>query len=35
VVRLPEKVIGDEEANRLLREEDGGYRPEFQIPKAV
>jgi hypothetical protein len=30
-----QQVIGDEEANRLLREEDRGYRHGFQIPKNV
>ena len=30
-----EQVIGDEEANRLLREEDRGYRKGFQIPEKV
>ncbi len=30
-----QQVTGDEEANRLLREEDRGYRKGFQIPKNV
>ncbi len=30
-----EQVIGDNEANRLLREADRGYRPGFQIPDKV
>ena len=30
-----QQVTGDEEANRLLREEDRGYRHGFQIPKNV
>jgi predicted dehydrogenase len=30
-----ERVIGDEEANRLLRDEDRGYRPGFTIPHSV
>ncbi|HLH37590.1 MAG TPA: Gfo/Idh/MocA family oxidoreductase [Bryobacteraceae bacterium] len=28
-----EQVIGDEEANRLLRDEDRGYRKGFEIPR--
>jgi predicted dehydrogenase len=30
-----EQVIGDNEANRMLREDDRGYRPGFQIPDRV
>jgi hypothetical protein len=30
-----EQVIGDEEANRLLRGEDRGYRKPFVIPEKV
>ncbi|MBZ5601957.1 MAG: Gfo/Idh/MocA family oxidoreductase [Acidobacteriia bacterium] len=30
-----ERVIGDEEANRLLREDDRGYRAGFRIPDHV
>jgi predicted dehydrogenase len=30
-----EQVIGDEEANRLLRDEDRGYRTGFTIPESV
>ncbi len=30
-----EQVIGDAEANRLLREEDRGYRAGFKIPEKV
>jgi hypothetical protein len=30
-----EQVIGDKEANRLLREEDRGYRAGFTIPESV
>jgi predicted dehydrogenase len=30
-----QQVTGDEEANRLLREDDRGYRKGFQIPKNV
>ena len=30
-----EQVIGDEEANRLLRDGDRGYRAEFMIPERV
>jgi predicted dehydrogenase len=30
-----EQVIGDAEANRLLREEDRGYRAGFRIPEKV
>jgi predicted dehydrogenase len=30
-----EQVIGDPEANRLLRDEDRGYRPGFTIPESV
>jgi predicted dehydrogenase len=30
-----EQVIGDTEANRMLREADRGYRPGFQIPDNV
>jgi predicted dehydrogenase len=30
-----QQVTGDEEANRLLREEDRGYRKGFEIPKHV
>jgi predicted dehydrogenase len=30
-----EQVIGDDEANRLLREEDRGYRAGFKIPDKV
>ena len=32
---LKEEVIGDAEANRLLREADRGYRPGFRIPDKV
>jgi len=30
-----EQVIGDAEANRLLRDADRGYRPGFTIPDKV
>jgi predicted dehydrogenase len=30
-----EQVIGDDEANRLLRDEDRGYRAGFRIPESV
>ena len=30
-----EQVIGDQEANRLLRDEDRGYRHGFTIPESV
>jgi predicted dehydrogenase len=30
-----EEVVGDAEANRLLREADRGYRPGFRIPDKV
>jgi predicted dehydrogenase len=30
-----EQVIGDEEANRLLRGDDRGFRPPFTIPERV
>jgi len=30
-----EQVIGDNEANRMLREADRGYRSGFQIPDKV
>ncbi len=30
-----ERVIGDEEANRLLRDGDRGYRPPFVVPDEV
>jgi predicted dehydrogenase len=30
-----EKVVGDEQANRLLREADRGYRSPFVIPESV
>ena len=30
-----EQVIGDKEANRLLRDEDRGYRHGFTIPESV
>jgi predicted dehydrogenase len=30
-----EQVIGDEEANRMLRDADRGYRPGFTIPDSV
>ena len=30
-----EQVIGDKEANRLLRDEDRGYRAGFTIPESV
>jgi hypothetical protein len=30
-----EQVIGDDEANRLLRDGDRGYRPGFTIPESV
>ena len=30
-----ERVIGDDEANRLLRGEDRGYRAPFTIPESV
>ena len=30
-----EQVIGDQEANRLLRDEDRGYRSGFTIPESV
>jgi hypothetical protein len=30
-----EQVIGDKEANRMLRDEDRGYRPGFTIPEKV
>jgi predicted dehydrogenase len=32
---VTELVIGDAEANRLLREEDRGYRKGFEIPKIA
>jgi len=32
---VKEEVIGDAEANRLLREADRGYRKGFQIPEKV
>ncbi|HUI53498.1 MAG TPA: Gfo/Idh/MocA family oxidoreductase [Bryobacteraceae bacterium] len=32
---VKEEVIGDAEANRLLREEDRGYRKGFTIPQKV
>ncbi|MGH9451465.1 MAG: gfo/Idh/MocA family oxidoreductase, partial [Terriglobia bacterium] len=30
-----EKVIGDDEANLLLRDGDRGYRPPFVVPENV
>jgi hypothetical protein len=30
-----EQVIGDDEANRMLRDADRGYRPGFTIPDKV
>jgi predicted dehydrogenase len=30
-----EQVIGDDEANRLLRDADRGYRPPFVVPEKV
>jgi hypothetical protein len=30
-----EQVIGDDEANRLLRDGDRGYRPPFVVPEEV
>ncbi len=30
-----EQVIGDDEANRMLRDADRGYRPNFTIPDHV
>jgi hypothetical protein len=30
-----EQVIADEEANRLLRGDDRGYRPPFTIPEHL
>jgi hypothetical protein len=30
-----EQVIGDDEANALLREQDRGYRPPFVVPKKL
>jgi predicted dehydrogenase len=30
-----EQVIGDKEADRLLRDDDRGYRPGFTIPESV
>jgi hypothetical protein len=30
-----EQVIGDDEANRLLREADRGYRAPFVVPEEV
>jgi predicted dehydrogenase len=30
-----EQVIGDDEANALLREQDRGYRPPFVVPEQV
>jgi hypothetical protein len=30
-----QKVIGDEEADRLLRGEDRGFRAPFTIPEKV
>jgi len=30
-----QEVVGDDEANRLLREEQRGYRPPFVIPQSV
>ena len=30
-----EQVIGDEEANRMLRSAERGYRPGFRIPEYV
>jgi hypothetical protein len=30
-----EQVIGDAEANRLLRDEDRGYRTPFTVPDKV
>ena len=30
-----ERVIGDEEAERLLRDGDRGYRPPFVVPDEV
>jgi predicted dehydrogenase len=32
---VTEQVIGDPEANRLLRDADRGYRPGFEIPEKV
>ncbi len=32
---VTEQVIGDAEANRLLRDEDRGYRKGFEIPKIA
>jgi predicted dehydrogenase len=32
---VKEEVVGDAEANRLLREADRGYRPGFRIPEKV
>jgi hypothetical protein len=30
-----EQVIGDDEANRLLRDADRGYREPFVVPEKV
>ena len=30
-----EQVIGDQEASRLLRDNDRGYRPGFTIPESI
>jgi len=30
-----EEVVGDEEANRLLRDDDRGYRPPYVVPAQV
>ncbi len=30
-----EKVIGDEEANRMLRDGDRGYRAPYVVPEQV
>lgn len=32
---VKEEVIGDAEANRLLRDADRGYRKGFRIPERI